>query len=107
VKNIPNRPAACGYAVATGSCLWNRSSQFNQCRIAINAGIQNFDFFTPIARVDNSPALGATHGHKWQPNAADRPEKRAFTPTLVFKNVAVARRTIGYAQMVTPDKVAP
>jgi hypothetical protein len=57
--------------------------------------------------VAKSQALDATRLRKWQPNATEPAKKQAFTPKLVLKNVAVARRLTGYAQMVTPDKVAP
>jgi hypothetical protein len=57
--------------------------------------------------VAKSQALDDTDSHKWLLNATEHAEKQAFTPELVLKNVAVARRTTGYAQMVTPDKVAP
>ena len=46
-------------------------------------------------------------GHKWQKNATDPPEKQAFTPEIVLKNVAMARRTTGYAPMLARSKVPP
>ena len=49
-----------------------------------------------------SQALDDTDSHKWLLNATEHAEKQAFTPELVLKNVAVARRMTGYAQMVTP-----
>lgn len=61
----------------------------------------------PLGEVAEPQALDATDGHKWQQNATELPEKQAFTPELVLKNVAMARRLTGYAQMVTPKKVTP
>jgi hypothetical protein len=57
--------------------------------------------------VAKQEGLDSTDSHKWQPNAADRPEKQAFTPEIVLKNVAVARRLTGYAQMVARRKLPP
>ena len=56
----------------------------------------------PTATVAEPQALGAAVRHKWHTNAAEHAEKQAFTPELVLKNVAVARRMTGYAQMVAP-----
>jgi hypothetical protein len=52
--------------------------------------------------VAESQALGAAVRYKRHTNAPNQPEKQAFTPELVLKNVAVARRMTGYAQMVIP-----
>ena len=49
-------------------------------------------------------AVGATVRRKWLPNAADQPEKQAFTAEIMLKNVAMARRMRGYAQMVQQHK---
>jgi hypothetical protein len=52
-------------------------------------------------------ALDTTGSDEWLTNATEYAEKQAFTPELVLKNVAVARRMTGYAQMVAPQKVTP
>jgi hypothetical protein len=52
-------------------------------------------------------ALDTTDGHKWQPNATEPAKKQAFTPEIVLKNVAMARRLTGYAQMVAQRKLPP
>jgi hypothetical protein len=47
--------------------------------------------------VAKSQALDATRRRKWQPNATEPAKKQDFTPELVLKSVAVARRMTGYA----------
>ena len=61
----------------------------------------------PFAEVAKPQALDTTGSHEWLTNATEHAEKQAFTPELVLKNVAVARRTTGYAQLVAPQKVTP